>query len=611
MGNFLPNLQQLYLGANPLSGIIPSFISNASLLIELEFLKLLASNNLTVESYTPESSFFSTLSNFRYLEMLLLSDNPQNGIFPNSVRNLSTSLKYFGIGHCSINGNIPREIGSLSSLMTLLLDNNQFVGPIATTPRKLDKLEALYLQNNMLNPRFQSSGRHNKLEGFIPPDLCNLESLVELNLASNEFIGGILECMGNLKSLRNLYLAFNQLTSMVPLSLWNLTYILEVNLSSNLLDGSLSIKMGNMKVLRILYLSRNHLEFLNLSNNKLSGEIPKSLEAFIYLKYLNVSFNRLQGKIPTEGPLENFLATSFMLNKALCGASRLQVLPCKEDSPLKKKTIVVHVLQYVLPAIGGKSFDIECEVLWNTCHRNLIKIINICSNIEFKALVLEYMPNGNSEKWLYSHNQYLNILQRLNIMLDVASTLEYLHYGYSATIVNCDFKPSNILLDEDLVAHVANFGMEKLLGDGDSMIRTMTLATIEYGTSFFNYYQNLNYGSEGIISTRGNMYSHGILLMETFTRKRRTNDIFSEEMNLKSWIEELLQVLSVTDIIDDNLLSNESDDASMEELISSIMRLALDCYAESPEQRINIKNVSDTLHKIKLKFLQHHTDQGN
>ncbi|KAG7963690.1 hypothetical protein I3843_09G131100 [Carya illinoinensis] len=524
--------------------------------------------------------------------------------------------------------------------------------------------------NNLPTISF-SSGQHNKLEGSIPPDLCNLESLVELNLASNEFIGGILECMGNLKSLRNLYLAFNQLTSMVPLSLWNLTYILEVNLSSNLLDGSLSIKMGNMKVLRILYLSRNHLEFLNLSNNKLSGEIPKSLEAFIYLKYLNVSFNRLQGKIPTEGPLEKFLATSFMLNKALCGASRLQVLPCKEDSPLKKKTIVAHVLQYVLPAIGCKKQNakvpIEADpsppviwkiishqqlvqatqrlslnnllgkwsfglvykgtlsngmnvgikflhlqvVLWNTCHRNLIKIINICSNIEFKALVLEYMPNGNSEKWLYSHNQYLNILQRLNIMLDVASTLEYLHYGYSATIVNCDFKPSNILLDEDLVAHVANFGMEKLLGDGDSMIRTMTLATIEYGTSFFNYYQNLNYGSEGIISTRGNMYSHGILLMETFTRKRRTNDIFSEEMNLKSWIEELLQVLSVTDIIDDNLLSNESDDASMEELISSIMRLALDCYAESPEQRINIKNVSDTLHKIKLQFLQHHTDQGN
>ncbi|XP_042942704.1 receptor kinase-like protein Xa21 [Carya illinoinensis] len=117
-----------------------------------------------------------------------------------------------------------------------------------------------------------------------------------------------------------------------------------------------------------------------------------------------------------------------------------------------------------------KIFVVECEVLRNTHNGNLIKIISICSNIEFKALVLEYMPNGNLEKWLYSHNHYLNILQRLNIMVDVPSALEYLHYGYSTTILRCDLKPSNILLDEDLVAQVADFGMAKLLGDGDSMM---------------------------------------------------------------------------------------------------------------------------------------------
>ncbi|KAG6696160.1 hypothetical protein I3842_09G133900, partial [Carya illinoinensis] len=557
MGNFLPNLQQLYLGANQLSGIIPSSISNSSLLIELDnlrFLRLLnlASNNLAIESYTLESSFFSTLSNFRYLKMLLFSNNPLNGIFPSSVRNLSISLKYFGIGHCSINGNIPREIGNLSNLMTLLLDNNQFVGPIPTTLGKLHKLEALYLENN-------------KLEGSIPPDLCNLENLIESNLASNELTGG-------------------------------------VNFSSNLLDGSLPMETGNMKVLRILYLSRNQLsgdipttigglkdlvnlslaydqlegsiseaclEFLDLTNNKLSSEIPKSLKALLYLKYLNVtqrfSLNNLLGEWSFGSVYKGTLSNG--MNGQL------------------------------------KSFDVECKVLRNTLHRNLTKIICICSNIEFNALVLEYIPNGNLEKWLYSHNHYLNILQIINIMEDVASAVEYLHYGYLTTIVYCDLQPSNILLDEDWVAHVANFGMAKLLGDGDSMMRTMTLATIGYMTT--------EYGWEGIISTRGYVYSYGILLMETFTRKRPTDDIFSEDMSLRSWIEESLLVFSVTDIIDDNLLSNRSDDASMEELISSIMRLALDCCVESLEQRINIKNVSGTLRKIKLKFLQHHTDQGN
>ena len=127
-----------------------------------------------------------------------------------------------------------------------------------------------------------------------------------------------------------------------------------------------------------------------------------------------------------------------------------------------------------------KSFDIECEVLRNIRHRNLVKIISCCSNIDFKALVLKFMANGSLEKWLYSHNHFLDILLRLNIMIDVASALEYLHQGYSTPMIHCDLKPSNVLLDEDMVAHLGYFGIAKLLGEEDSTIHTMTLATIGY-----------------------------------------------------------------------------------------------------------------------------------
>ncbi|CAL2268683.1 unnamed protein product [Prunus armeniaca] len=127
---------------------------------------------------------------------------------------------------------------------------------------------------------------------------------------------------------------------------------------------------------------------------------------------------------------------------------------------------------------ASKSFDSECEVLSNIHHRNLIKIIGCCSQIDFKALVLQYTPNGSLDKWLYSQNSPLNILRRLNILTDIASALDYLHHGhgYPKHDVHCDVKPSNILQDDDMVAQVADLGIARLLDGGDSITQTMTLA---------------------------------------------------------------------------------------------------------------------------------------
>ncbi|KAI5331775.1 hypothetical protein L3X38_021915 [Prunus dulcis] len=127
-----------------------------------------------------------------------------------------------------------------------------------------------------------------------------------------------------------------------------------------------------------------------------------------------------------------------------------------------------------------KSFDRECEMLSNIRHRNLIKIISCCSEIDFKASVLNYLPNGSLEKWLYSENSSLDFLERMNIIIDAAFALEYLHHGYSLPILHYDIKPNNILLDDDMVAHVADFGIAKLLGGGDFTTESMTLATVGY-----------------------------------------------------------------------------------------------------------------------------------
>ncbi|KAL2498340.1 Leucine-rich repeat protein kinase family protein [Abeliophyllum distichum] len=90
------------------------------------------------------------------------------------------------------------------------------------------------------------------------------------------------------------------------------------------------------------------------------------------------------------------------------------------------------------------------------------------------------MPNENLNKWLHSSYSYLNIAQRLEIMIDMASALEYLHHGYPSPIVHCDLKPNNILLDENMVAHVADFGIAKFFIEDQRISLTKTLGTIGY-----------------------------------------------------------------------------------------------------------------------------------
>ena len=125
---------------------------------------------------------------------------------------------------------------------------------------------------------------------------------------------------------------------------------------------------------------------------------------------------------------------------------------------------------------ASKSIMAECKALKNIRHRNLVKVITSCSSIDFqgndfKAIVYEYMPNGSLERWLHPNAapqrdeeieiQKLTLLRRISIAIDVASALDYLHHHCRETILHCDLKPSNILLDKDLSAHIGDFGLAR------------------------------------------------------------------------------------------------------------------------------------------------------
>lgn len=127
---------------------------------------------------------------------------------------------------------------------------------------------------------------------------------------------------------------------------------------------------------------------------------------------------------------------------------------------------------------ASNSFISECQALRTIRHRNLLKLLSVCSSIDFegndfKALIYEFMVNGNLDKWLHAHNARedgqeeesgnLKLIDRLNIAIDVATAIDYLHNGRSSIIIHGDIKPSNVLLDEQMTAHIGDFGLAKIV----------------------------------------------------------------------------------------------------------------------------------------------------
>ncbi|CAA2993455.1 probable LRR receptor-like serine threonine-kinase At3g47570 isoform X3 [Olea europaea subsp. europaea] len=570
-GNLDPNsiansskVTTIILDDNNFNGPIPNFLGN---LCFIEILDL--SNNNFISEY-PELSFITSLTNCRYLTLLDIGNNPLNGILPLSIGNLSTSLQYLDGHNCDLKGSIPYEIGNLTSLIRLTLFGNELTGSIPAS--------------------------------------------------------AIPGCIGNITTLRYLYIDSNRLTSTIPASLWLQKDLLGLSLSTNILSGSLPQEIGNLKVAFVIDLSVNRLSGsiprtigdlqtlsdLSLAHNALQGSIPESMDKMLSLEQLDLSHNNLSayaiGRYRRKYLVENgvdfapgtILRVSYYeLLQATEGYSESHLLGTGSLGSVYKGTLNngrdVAVKVFNLQQQNAfKSFDVECDVLRNLRHRNLCKVISTCSNPDFKALVLEYMSNGSLEKWLYSDDYVLDILQRINIMIDVAYALEYLHYGYSLPIVHCDLKPSNVLLDEDFVAHLSDFGIAKLLGEGESNSYTTTLGTLGYIAP--------EYGMEGLVSIKCDIYSYGIMLMEVFTRMKPSNEKFSGDFILRSWINDSMPD-AITQIIDSNLLGPGELNTKKLKCLSSVMELALNCTMESASERVNIKEVVVALKNFRFQLL--------
>ncbi|XP_057799474.1 receptor kinase-like protein Xa21 isoform X1 [Salvia miltiorrhiza] len=671
------SLTHLSFGDNPLNGVIPASVGNLS-----SSLSTFTAGNCKFSGSIPVE-----IGNLSNLIKLDLQGNELSGNIPPTISHLH-ELQGLDLSHNMLGGSIPHAICDLFSLNTLVMSHNQFSGPIPKCLGNVSSIRNLGLDSNMLNSSIPSSLwglkdlnsldlSSNSLNGFLPHEISNLGAVIHINLSMNQLSKSIPSTIGKLQNLINLSLANNRLEGSIPVFMGSMISLENLDFSYNNLSGSIPKSLEALQ----------HLEYFNVSFNSLSGEIPnggsfrnftmdsfkgntalcgipqfhvqtcssisnhrskrKKVERALFIVFGVVAFisivslafiivrNKRKDKTTREVDELIFIVPErisyYELQQATKNFNESNLLGTGSSCSVYKgilnngKDIAVKVFNMQLEGIS-RIFDVECEILRSIRHRNLTSVISSCSNEEFKALVLEYMPKGNLEKWLYSHNPCLNMMERLNIMIDVASALEYLHHGYSMPIVHSDLKPSNVLLDEDMVAHVSDFGIAKLLCDGDSFVLTNTLATLGYIapgevslnilialtfnqliicllTAYIMIFVVPEYGLEGLLSTRCDVYSYGVMLMETFTRKRPSDDMFCGDMSLKRWVE-----LSLSDVphevIDANLVMNlaeEMIDKNMQ-CVSSILKLALKCSADSPGDRINMKQAHAELQKIKHRF---------
>ncbi|KAL5839325.1 hypothetical protein ACOSQ3_012032 [Xanthoceras sorbifolium] len=616
------HLTRLVLDDNPLDGTFPTSIGN------LYAIQTFSADNCKIKGSIPQG-----IGNLSNLTNLGLKNNELTGSIPTKIGDMRR-LQVLNLNGNRLQGSIPSEICNLRNLGDLYLSDNKFSRLVPACLSSITSLRVLRLNSNNLTSKIPSSLwslrdivdlnlSNNSLTGHLPMDIGNLrvipssigniQTLINFSIAHNELKGRIPESFGNLVSLELLDLSSNNLSGAIPKSLEKLRYLKYMNVSLNRLDGEIPTGgafanfstesfMGNGQLCGAPKLQVPPCKIGTNRQSKTTKSVRLicilfAIASTIVVLALTIQWFRRQKRkansldredvstlatwrrIPYD---ELYHATNGFNESNLLGTGGFGSV--YKGKLLDGKAIAIKVFNLQLER-ALKSFDDECEVMSKICHRNLVKIVSCCSNWDFKALVLEYMPNGSLEKWLYSHNFFLDILQRLNIMIDVASALEYLHHGYGTPIVHSDIKPSNVMLDEDMVAHVGDFGIAKLLGEEDSMTQTHILAT---------------YGSEGIVSVRGDVYSFGILLMETFTRKKPTDNMFEGGMSLKCWVQKALPQ-SVNEVADANLLGEENC-TSTKDCVSSILELAVNCSEDLPERRLEIINFLRSLVNIRNRF---------
>lgn len=646
LGNLSSSLTRLYLGGNRISGHIPPSIGSLTSLTLLNM-----SYNQLSGSIPPQIGLLNKLT------VLGLTGNKLSGKLPVEIGHL-TALTRLEISKNELVGRIPEELGRLQHVLLLDISSNKLDGNIPESLFSLKSLSSvLNLSHNLLSGEvIDTIGQleniiaidlsHNLLNNSIPLSIGQCRSLQSLSLSTNAISGVIPDSIGNLRGLQSLDLSDNKLTGPIPGSLANLPLQL-LNLSMNGLSG-LVPSTGIFENHSVLYLEGNPklcysslacYHSLHSSHRQMMHIVTVVAAAsatviFILLlifamvcsrRYLANAKTRVISSIniKVNHPLISYEELSRVTNNFdqtnLIGTGSFGLV--YKAVLLDGTPVAIKVLD--LCKMGApKSWFAECQTLRNVRHRNLIKLVTICASTDFagndfRALVYELMSNGSLEDWIHGHKKHedgtgLHADEVLNIAIDAASALEYMHNDCGGQVVHCDIKPSNVLLDGDMNAKVSDFGLARLSAPVQQ--EQQSISSI-HGLKGSIGYIPPEYGYGSKPSTRGDVYSYGVMLLEMITGKSPLEQKFSGENNLTKWVQDnfphrahevidkrLIGTATAIDASSEGMQESNTKQQLLNCLLIPMMEVALSCAVESPDERSSMHDSLVRLKQIKASF---------
>ncbi|KAL3379871.1 hypothetical protein AABB24_000501 [Solanum stoloniferum] len=249
------------------------------------------------------------------------------------------------------------------------------------------------------------------------------------------------------------------------------------------------------------------------------------------------------------------------------------------DDENGKVVAVKKLRNMVTEGEGEEVFEAEVNSISRTNHKNLVQLLGFCNEGQHRLLVYEHMKTGSIAHLLFKDSR-LSWSKRVQVAIDTAKGLCYLHEECSTQIIHCDIKPQNVLLDENLTAKIADFGMAKLLKKHQTQTTTRIRGTKGYVAP--DWFRSMP------VTVKVDVYSFGVLLLELICcRKNYEQDVANEnKMILLEWAYDCYRRNKLHLLVGD-------DEEALEDIkrFEKFLLVAIWCIQENLASRPNMKKV--------------------